>query len=83
MCFFEEYYGEFNDEIVYYEYDRLLCPNCDISMNSNGSRHAKPKVGRNTQKTISVRFVEKHTIQILKILSRDIPIILGLFVVKQ
>ena len=42
LDFFDEYYGEFYDEIVYYGYDRPLCPNCDISMNSNGSRRAKP-----------------------------------------
>ena len=36
LDFFDEYYGEFYDEIVYYEYGRPLCPNCDISMNSNG-----------------------------------------------
>lgn len=42
LDFFDEYYGEFYDEIVYYEYDRPLCPNCEILMNSNGSRRAKP-----------------------------------------
>ena len=42
MNFFNEYYGEFYDEIVYYEYERPLCPNCKNSMNSNGSRISKP-----------------------------------------
>ena len=42
LSFFDEYYGEYYDEIVYYEYDRPLCPNCENSMNSNGSRRAKP-----------------------------------------
>ena len=42
LDFFDEYYGEFYDEIVYYEYNRPLCPNCNISMNSNGSRPYKP-----------------------------------------
>ena len=39
---FQEYYGDYYAEIVYYEYDRPLCPECDSSMNSNGSRPAKP-----------------------------------------
>ena len=42
LNFFNEYYGEFYDEIVYYEYERPLYPNCKNSMNSNGSRISKP-----------------------------------------
>ena len=42
LDFFDEYFGEYYEEIVYYEHDRPLCPNCNISMNSNGSRPAKP-----------------------------------------
>ena len=42
LDFFEEYYCEYYSEIVYYEYDRPLCPKCGSSMNSNGSRVAKP-----------------------------------------
>ena len=42
LSFFDEYYGEYYDEIVYYEYDRPSCPNCENSMNNNGSRRAKP-----------------------------------------
>ena len=42
LGFFEEYYGEYYSEIVYYEYDRPICPKCGSSMNSNGSRQAKP-----------------------------------------
>ena len=42
LGFFQKYYDELYTEIVYYEYDRPVCPNCNISMNSNGSRPAKP-----------------------------------------
>ena len=42
LGFFQEYYGDYYTEIVYYEYERPTCPKCDISMNSNGSRPAKP-----------------------------------------
>lgn len=42
LGFFEEYYGKYYSEIVYYEYDRPVCPKCGSSMNSNGSRQAKP-----------------------------------------
>jgi len=42
LSFFEEYYGEYYSEIVYYEYDRPICPKCGSSMNSNGSCQAKP-----------------------------------------
>jgi len=42
LGFFEEYYSEYYSEIVYYEYDRPVCPKCGSSMNSNGSRQAKP-----------------------------------------
>ena len=42
LGFFQEYYGDYYTEIVYYEYERPLCPKCNISMNSNGSRPAKP-----------------------------------------
>ena len=42
LGFFQEYYGNYYTEIVYYEYERPTCPKCDISMNSNGSRPAKP-----------------------------------------
>lgn len=42
LGFFQEYYRDYYTEIVYYEYERPICPKCDISMNSNGSRPAKP-----------------------------------------
>ena len=42
LSFFYEYYDDYYAEIVYYEYNRPLCPNCDILMNNNGSRPAKP-----------------------------------------
>ena len=42
LDFFEEYYYGYYSEIVYYEYDIPLCPICGSSMNSNGSRVAKP-----------------------------------------
>ena len=42
MGFFDTYYGEYYSEIVYYEYDRPICLKCGSSMNSNGSRKAKP-----------------------------------------
>lgn len=42
LSFFQEYYNDYYTEIVYYEYERSLCPKCNISMNSNGSRPAKP-----------------------------------------
>ena len=42
LGFFQEYYGDYYTEIVYYEYDRPVCPECSSSMNSNGSRPAKP-----------------------------------------
>ena len=42
LSFFQEYYNDYYTEIVYYEYERPLCPKCNISMNSNGSRPAKP-----------------------------------------
>ena len=41
LGFFQEYYSEYYTEIVYYEYDKPLCPNCSSSMNCNGSRPAK------------------------------------------
>lgn len=42
LDFFEKYYGEYYSEIVYYEYNRPICPECGSLMNSNGSRQAKP-----------------------------------------
>ena len=42
LGFFDTYYGEYYSEIVYYEYDRPICLKCGSSMNSNGSRKAKP-----------------------------------------
>jgi hypothetical protein len=48
LGFFQEYYGDYYTEIIYYEYKRLLYPEYDSSMNSNGSRAAKPKMGRHT-----------------------------------
>ena len=42
LDFFQAYFGDYYSEIVYYEYKRPLCPKCNISMNSNGSRPAKP-----------------------------------------
>ena len=42
LGFFQEYYGDYYTEIIYYEYKRPTCPKCDISMNSNGSRPVKP-----------------------------------------
>ena len=42
LGFFQEYYGDYYTEIVYYEYERPSCPECNNSMNGNGSRPAKP-----------------------------------------
>ena len=42
LDFFQEYYSDYYTEIVYYEYERPLCPKCHSSMNSNGSIPAKP-----------------------------------------
>ena len=42
LGFFQEYCGEYYTEIVYYEYNRPLCPDCTSYMNSNGSMPAKP-----------------------------------------
>ena len=42
LGFFQTYYGHLYSEIVYYEYERPICPNCGSLMNSNGSRKAKP-----------------------------------------
>ena len=42
LGFFERYYSDYYSEIVYFEYDRPVCPKCGNSMNSNGSRQAKP-----------------------------------------
>ena len=42
LDFLETYYGDYYSEIVYYEYDRPICPKCGSLMNSNGSRRAKP-----------------------------------------
>ena len=42
LDFFHEYYDDYYTEIVYYEYERPVCPNCGILMNSNGSRVSKP-----------------------------------------
>ena len=39
--FFKEILPEFS-EIVYFEHDIPICPNCDCEMDSNGSRRAKP-----------------------------------------
>ena len=48
--FFYKYYGDFFTKIVYYEYNRPLCPDCGNSMNSNGSRVAKPNMEENIRK---------------------------------
>lgn len=50
LGFFQEYYGDYYTEIIYYEYDRPSCPNCNRSMNSNGSRPAKPNKWDNIRK---------------------------------
>ncbi len=50
LDFFEEYYHDYYTEIVYYEYDRPVCPNCNSSMSSNGSRPAKPNKWENIRK---------------------------------
>ena len=86
LDFFDEYFGEYYEEIVYYEHDRPLCLNCNISMNSNGSRPAKPNKWdgiRKKQYICPICGVEKHITLVLKILSKDIPILLALFVIKQ
>ena len=63
LSFFDEYYGEYYDEIVYYEYDRPLCPNCENSMNSNGSRRAKPNKWEGIRKkTIYLSSMWKNTL---------------------
>lgn len=50
LGFFQEYYYDYYSEIIYYEYDRPLCPNCNSSMNNNGSRPAKPNKWENIRK---------------------------------
>ena len=42
LDFFEKYHYGCYSEIVYYEHERPVCPKCGSSMNSNGSRVAKP-----------------------------------------
>ena len=62
LGFFEEYYGEYYSEIVYYEYDRPVCPKCGSSMNSNGSRQAKPnKLGGIRKKTVYLPKLQQNT----------------------
>lgn len=50
LGFFQEYYEDNYTEIIYYEYNRPLCPNCNSSMSSNGSRPAKPNKWDNIRK---------------------------------
>ena len=39
--FFQSILPEFS-KIVYFEYERSVCPNCGADMDDNGSRKAKP-----------------------------------------
>ena len=65
LNFFREYYCDYYTEIVYYEYDRPLCPNCNITMNSNGYRPANQTNGQiYVKNNISVQNAEKHTQQV-------------------
>lgn len=68
-AFFQEYCSDYYTEIVYYEYEKPLCPKCNILMNSNGSRVAKPNKweGIRIKTIISVQNVEKHISQVWKI----------------
>ena len=78
--FFQEYYGDYYTEIVYYEYERPKCPKCDILMNSNGSRPAKLNKWEGIRKKQYIcPNVEKHISQVWKISSKDTPIILVQF----
>lgn len=47
LDFFQKYYGDKYSEIIYFEYERPICSNCGVSMNSNGSRPAKPNMKKN------------------------------------
>ena len=69
LDFFQAYFGDYYSEIVYYEYKRPLCPKCNISMNSNGSRPAKPNKWEGIRKknSTSAQNVEKHISQVWKI----------------
>jgi hypothetical protein len=62
LGFFQEHYGDYYTEIIYYEYKRPLCPECNISMNSNGYRPAKPnKYEGIHKKTIYLSRIWKNT----------------------
>ena len=50
LDFFQKYYGDKYSEIIYFEYERPICPNCGVSMNSNGSRPVKPNMKKNIRK---------------------------------
>ncbi len=50
LDFFQKYYGDKYTDILYFEYERPVCPNCGVPMNSNGSRPAKPNMKENIRK---------------------------------
>ena len=60
LSFFQEYYNDYYTEIVYFEYERPLCPKCNISMNSNGSRPAKPNKWEGIRKKQYICFLGKN-----------------------
>ena len=67
LGFFQEYYGGYYTEIVYYEYEQPLCPECNISMNNNGSRSAKPNKWEGIRKkTIYLSKMWKNTLHKLR-----------------
>ena len=52
VSFFKDILPEFS-EIVYFEHDRPICPNCGSDMVDNGSREVKPnKIEGIRKKTI-------------------------------
>lgn len=61
LDFFQEYYNDYYTEIVYYEYERPLCPKCHSSMNSNALDQLNQINGKAYVKNnIFVQNVEKH-----------------------
>ena len=77
LDFFQAYFGDYYSEIVYYEYERPLCPKCNISMNSNGSRPAKPNKWEGIRKkTVRLLRMWKNTFHKFgKFHKKNIPII--------
>lgn len=84
LNFFNEYYGKFYDKIVYYEYERPLCSNCENSMNSNGSKTSKQNKWKRThKKQYSCPVCGKtHYTNLENFIKRYFPIIYAPFVKK-